>query len=226
MATRARKAAPSTPAKKTTTKKATARAPRKRTAKKTTPALTLVQPAKDTDTATQVDTRDRLTVRRRLFVGPMGPNEQAAIRAALASAALRLPVPVRTWNGSTANLTDGTILIHNPSPDRVFTAHIACRRGSIHGYPITSADDLKTARAVTHACERRHADNTPADDGAELNWHKALGHGIQPTSRLGDGLQTARKTVADTQPLSTDEIAAHIAQQIADQDAAKEHPQP
>lgn len=226
MATRARKAAANTPAKNTTTKKATTRAPRKRTAKKTTPALTLVQPTgKDTGTATQVDTRPRLAVRRRPFVGPMGPNEQAAIRAALDSAALRLPVPVRTWNGSTANLTDGTLLIHNPSPDRVFTAHIACRRGSIHGYPITSADDLKTARAVTRACERRHTDNTPADDGAELNWHKALGHGIQPTSRLGEGLQAVKKTVADTQPLSTDEIAAHIAEQLA-ADQPKEHPQP
>lgn len=224
MATRARKAAASSPAKKTTAKKATARTPRKRTTK-ATPALTLVQPSKDTDTATQVDTRPRLAVRRRAFVGPMGPSEQAAVRAALTSAALLLPVSARAWDGSTANLADGTLLIHNPGPDRLFTAQIACRRGSIHGYPITSADDLKTARAVTRACERRHADSTPADDGAELNWHKALDHGIQHTSRLGEALQAVKKTVADTQPMSTDAIAAHIAAQLAD-DQPKEHPQP
>lgn len=167
--------------------------------------------------------------RRRLFVGPMGAHEQAAIRAALASAHLRLPIPVRTWNGSQAQLADGTLLIHNPGPDRAFTAHIACRTGSIHGYPITSADDLKTARALTKGCERRHTSKTPSGDGTELDWHKAIAHGIQPTTRLAEGLTTARKAVADTQPLSVDEIGQHIADQLAeraDTEDAKEHPQP
>lgn len=230
MTARTRKATKTTPppAKKATAKKATARkrAPRK------TIALTLVNPGDATpepDTATQANVRPNPfgnLKRRRLFVGPMGPNEQAAIRAALASAALRLPVPVRTWNGSQAQLADGTLLIHNPGYDRAFTAHIACRTGAIHGYPITHADDLKTARALTKACERRHTDKTPGDDGIELDWHKAIARGIQHTTRLADGLTTAKKAVADTQPLSTDAIAAHIAEQLAHTEDAKEHPQP
>lgn len=231
----AKKAAtePSAPkqAKKTTAAKRTA-SPRKRAPRKTTTALTLVNPNETTTTAeqepatTQADTRTRLTVRRRLFVGPMGASEQAAVRAALASAALRLPVPVRSWNGSTAQLTDGTLLIHNPGPDRVFTAHVACRRGAIHGWPITTHDDLREARALTHACERRHTANTPGDNGIELDWHKALQHGIQPTTRLAEGLKTAKKSTADTQSMSLNEIGAHIAEQLADKDTAKEHPQP
>jgi hypothetical protein len=53
-----------------------------------------------------------------------------------------------------------------------------------------------------------------------------MGHGVRPTSRLGEGVSKARKTTADTQPLSLDEIGAHIAEQLADIDAPKEHPQP
>lgn len=217
------------PAKKTAAKRpARKRAPRKTT----TPALSLVKPKNttpDTDT-TQVDPRPRLTVRRRLFVGPMGAHEQAAVRAALAAAHLALPVPVRAWNGSTAHLGDGTILIHNPGPDRTFTAHIACRHGAIHGWPITSATDLREARGLTKACERRHSTNTPADDGAELDWDKAVHHGIKPTSRLGEGLKAAKKATADTQPLSQQEIAEGLAQRAAetaaDTEEPKEHPEP
>ncbi|MER6249430.1 hypothetical protein [Streptomyces griseorubiginosus] len=220
----------SAPAKKTTAKRTPAK-PRTPRTRKTTAALSLVKPptkpATD-DQATVVDLRYPLNPRRRLFVGPMGPNEQAAIRAALDSARLRLPIPVRTWNGSQAQLTDGTLLIHNPGPDRTFTAHIACRRGAIHGWPITSERDLRAARAITHACERRHSANTPAPDNNDIehDWHKAISHGIRPTSRLAEGLATARKSTADTQPLSLDEIGAHIAEQLADADVPKEHPQP
>jgi hypothetical protein len=154
-----------TPAKKTAAKKTAARAPRARTPRKTTaaaPALSLVKDSAPNGTAppkpttTLVDLRHPLPVRRRLFVGPMGATEQAAVRAALAAASARLPIPVRTWNGSTAQLADGTLLIHNPGPDRLFTAHIACRHGAIHGTPISSLRDLGEARALTHACERPH----------------------------------------------------------------------
>jgi hypothetical protein len=222
MATRAAKttAKKTTPAKKTTA----ARAPRTRkttTAKTTTPArLSLVKPTDDRGL------RYPLKARRRLFVGPMGPTEQAAIRAALDSARIALPVPVSSWTGSTANLADGLILTHNPGPDRYFTAHIACPHGAIHGWPINSHADLRQARAITRACGSRHTANMPGDDGTELDWDKATTHGIQRTNRLGDGIQTIRKTVTDTQPLSEAEIAAHIAQQLADNDTPKEHPQP
>lgn len=229
----ANKATETAPAKKTTAKRTPPkpRAPRTRTPRKTTaPALSLVkdQPPQDQPepAATIVDFRHPLKVRRRLFVGPMGPGEQAAIRAALDSARLQLPIPVRTWNGSQAQLADGTLLIHNPGPDRVFTAHIACRRGAIHGYPITSHQDLKAARAITHACERRHTANTPGDDGLEYDWHKAAGHGAQPTNRLSDGLKAAKKAAADTQPLSKQDIADGLAARAADTETPKGHPEP
>lgn len=224
----ANKGTPTTPAKKPAAKR-TPPKPRTRAPRKTTaPTLAVVkdQPQQDDPktTPTVIDSRDPLKVRRRLFVGPMGAHEQAAIRAALASASLRLPIPVSTWNGSTAQLADGTLLIHNPGPDRTFTAHIACRRGSIHGYPITSHHDLKTARALTHACERRHTANTPGDNGLEYDWHKAAGHGVQPTNRLSEGLKAAKKAAAVTQPLSKQEIADGLAARAADTETPKEHP--
>jgi hypothetical protein len=226
MATRAAKTTAkktATPAKKTTA----ARAPRTRkttTAKTTTPArLSLVKPTDDRGTV--VDLRYPLKARRRLFVGPMGSTEQAAIRAALDSARIALPVPVSSWTGSTANLADGLILTHNPGPDRYFTAHIACPHGAIHGWPISSHADLRRARAITRACGSRHAANMPGDDGTELDWDKATTYGTRH-NRVTEGVQTARKANADTQPLSESEIAAHIAQQLADTETPKGHPQP
>jgi hypothetical protein len=222
MATRTRKATASSPPAKKTAAKKTARSPRK-TAKAAPPSLALVK-TDPTPDDTVVDTRTPLTARRRLFVGPMGASEQAAVRAALAAAHNRLPIPVRAWNGSTANLTDGTLLIHNPGDDRTFTAHIACRHGAVHGWPITTHQDLREARALTHACERRHATNTTGDNGIEYDWTKAVQHGIQPTTRLGEGLKTAKKATADTQSLNTDDIAAGLAARAIDTEQPKEHP--
>lgn len=256
----AKKAAtePTTPPAKRTVKKTTAKrttgggTARKRTPRKPAadiPALTLVSPnAKAEDTTTQVDPRPRLTVRRRLFVGPMGAHEQAAIRAARDSAALFLPIPVRAWNGSEAQLTDGTLLIHNPGPDpdhpnhtghRVFTAQIACRHGAIHGWPIASADDLKEARAVTRTCGTPHAEPTTDDDGIhEYDWDKAISRGIpvvaQPKPsvvlQLAEGVRRAKASADKTQPLDQAEIAEGLAQraaeQPADNDQTREHPQP
>lgn len=244
MATRTRK----TTAKQTTTaaaKKTTSPA-RKPTAKKTPPAKP------DTDRATVVDTRPELPVRRRVFVGPMGAHEQAAIRAALAAAAIALPVPVRAWNGSQAHLADGVLLIHNAGTDRIFTANIACQHGAIHGYPITTAQDLREARALTHACERRHADPS-IHDGTEYDWDKAIHPRPRPqavfpvpvplpgepttgttvlaipaTRRvLADQLtHKPRTTAAATQPIPQEDIAAVLAGRATDNETAKEHPQP
>jgi hypothetical protein len=240
MATRTRK----TTAKKAATpaKKTTAAPARKATAKKA-PAW----PAKPAETV--VDTREPLPVRRRLFTGPLGANEQAAVRAALAAASARLPVPVRAWNGSTAQLADGVLLIHNPSPDRLFTAHIACRHGAIHNHPISTGPDLREARAVTQACDRQHTEPTE-HDGAELDWDKAIGPRKTPQAAvalvpvragatasqavlalpaaprvLGDQLTRATSATDDTQPLPRDEITAGLAAR-ADNDQPKEHPQP
>lgn len=194
-----------TSAKKTPAKKT---APRKATQRKTVPAAELTTD----DRPTIVDLRHPLPVRRRLFTGPMGVQEQAAIRAALAARAIHLPVPVRTWNGSTAQLADGTLLIHNSGPDRTFTAHIACRHGAIHGHPITSHTDLHEARAVTHACERPHG---PEDADS------AITHGVTPAPTpklpavlaLREGVRRAEATKTDMQ--------ARV-----DADQPKEHPQP
>jgi hypothetical protein len=202
----AKKTAKKTAAKKTTAKRTTA------PAKTATPKTTKPGP-------TLVDLRDPLPVRRRNFVGPCTPTETAAARAALASAALQLPIPVRTWNGSTAQLTDGTLLIHNPGPDRTFTAHIACRHGAIHGYPIRSLRDLGEARAITRACARPHG--CVNADQAITNGVSTIPPKPDPVLALREGIRRA----ADTQPLTADEIAAGLAVR-ADNDQMKEHPEP
>lgn len=240
----AKKTAEAAPAKKTAAKRTTPakpRAARTRTPRKATaPALSLVKETTSADKATVVDLRYPLTPRRRLFVGPMGPHEQAAIRAALDSARLRLPIPVRTWNGSTAQLTDGTLLTHNPGPDRYFTAHVACPHGAIHGHPITSYRDLAVARDQTAQCTTPHAAAGPDPDGIEdeLDWHTAITRGVGPVAQpkppavhfLREGVRRAEATKADTQPLPLDDIAeglaARAAEQTADADQPKEHPEP
>lgn len=205
MATQARNQNPTKPAKQTPAKKTT---PRKTTAKKASapapkPAVKKAPRKAPVNTATV--------------------TEQAATHAALAAAALALPIPVRTWNGSTAHLTDGTLLIHNPSPDRTFTAHIACRHGAIHNWPINSHTDLREARALTHACERRHS--TPTTDGTELDWDKAITRGVgavaqpKPSAvlQLREGIRRAEATKADTQPLDTSEIAGRQPRALGDE---------
>jgi hypothetical protein len=197
--------------------KPAAKAPVKKTLPKTTP----------TNTVTVL--RPQLPVRRRVFVGPMGATELAAVRAALAAASAALPVPVRAWNGPQAQLADGTLLIHNPGPDRIFTAHIACPHGAIHGWPIRTRHDLTEARAVTRICQTRH---TSPDETTELDWDQAITQGITPltqpvvkVSRLTEGLKTAKKAAADTQGLLRDDIDAALANR-ADTETPKEHPQP
>jgi hypothetical protein len=219
------------PAKKTTAKKTTTRAPRKPAAKQTAARLSLVKP--DTDTrATVVDLRHPLPARRR----PAGPYTLAQLteaRAALASAMAQLPVPHILWltqidGRAAARLTDGTHLIHTHHRDPEFTAYLRCPTGGIHTELVTNERDLKAARAITRTCTRRHDNTDPA--AGTYDWHKAATLGVQtivPTrlSPLNAGLQAVKKTTADTQPMSTSEIAAHIAEQFA-ADTPKEHPEP
>lgn len=219
-----------TPAAKTpasTAATAGKKTPAKKTPAKRTPGKrSLSRPAaadkpQATRPATIVNLYKLPTARRRDFVGPLGAHEQAAVRAALAAASARLPISVRAWNGSTAQLADGTLLIHNPGPDRKFTAHIACRHGAIHGWPITTHTDLREARAVTHACERPHA--RPSDDGdVRPDWDGAITYGVRPVPApkpsvvlvLREGVHRAQASAADTQPIDT----------LPEQ--AKEHPEP
>ena len=198
--TPAKKATPKAPARKATT-------PRKTTAKK---ALPKTAPVNKT---TVVDLRRPLPVRRRVFVGPMGAVEQAAIRAALAAAAARLPVPVRSWRGPVAHLHDGTVLTHTPAhatadQTPTFTAAIRCPHGAIHAYTIHTAQELYRARLLTGQCDQSTA---TAPEPPQPN----------PAVRaLGDALTRARSATAETQPIPV------ITPVRVDQEPAKEHPEP
>lgn len=234
--TSAQKPGTSSPAKNTAAKKPAAKRatrPRKAAAKKPAPRLSLVKPD---DRATVVDLRHPLPTRRRNFTGPHTPAQLTEARAALASAMARLPIPSILWltqpdGRAAARLTDGTFLIHTHHRAPEFTAYLHCPTGGLHTELVTNAADLTAARAVTGCCNRRHDDTDPA--AGTYDWHKAITVGVQtivPTrlSPLTAGLQAAKKTTADTQPLSTDEIAAHIAEQLAadGNETTKEHPQP
>lgn len=215
MAARTNSARKTTPAKKTAAKtpakKATSPA-RKPAAKKALPKTAPV------NKGTVVDVRRPLPVRRKVFVGPMGVTEQAAIRAALASAAARLPVPVSAWTGPRAELADGTVLTHTPphattDQQPTFIATIRCPHGAVHAHIIHTAQELHRARILTIQCEQR-TDKAPG------------GPTPNPSVRaLGDGLTRAKTATAETQPLTEAEIAAGLAAR-ADNDQPKEHPQP
>jgi hypothetical protein len=216
MATRTNNARKTTPAKKTAAKtpaKKTASPARKPAAKKALPKATPV------NTDTVVDFRRPLPVRRKVFVGPMGVTEQAAIRAALASAAARLPVPVSAWTGPRAELPDGTVLTHTPphaTTDRqpTFIATIRCPHGAVHAHTIHTAQELHRARILTIQCDQR-TDKVPGDPTPN------------PSVRaLGDGLTRAKTATAETQPLNQTEITAGLEARAADTETAKEHPQP
>lgn len=210
------------PAKKTAAaRKTTTRPPRKTTAKKTT-AVTKPSP-------TLVDLRHPLPVRRRSFVGPMGATEQAAARAALASAMAQLPIPTAAWEGPTARLADGTVLthtdtrlpahnLHSGQPAQ-FTAVIRCPHGAIHTHTIHTALDLHRARLITAQCDQQTT--SPEHDQAITRGVQRNAIPPQPLARL----QIARKATADTQPLTEAEIAAGLAAR-ADTETPKGHPQP
>lgn len=228
MATRTRKAAATPPAKKATAKKTTGRTPRKTTTARKTPALSLVKD--NPGTATVVDLRHPLPVRRRAFVGTHTRPQIVEARAALASAMAQLPVPHLLWltqidGRASATLTDGTQLIHTHERAPHFTALVRCPTGGLHAHTVTNTHDLNTARAITGTCGRRHNDTTPEAGGPD--WHKAATRGVQQLvpahlSRLGDGLTAAKAAVADTQPMHLAAIAAALRAE----DQMKEHPQP
>lgn len=226
-----------TPAKKTAAKRTTPakpRTPRTRTRTQTAPALSLVK-ANTPPTATVVDLRKPLSVRRPHFVGPHTPAQLTEARATLASAAARLPVPHLLWLAridgyAEAHLADGTRLVHVHERQPEFDAYIPCPTGALHQHRITTAAELEAARTATAACTRNHTD-TGDGDGSGYDWHLAATRGVKRLvparlSPLNAGLQTAKAAAADTQPMSLQEIGAHIAQQLAaDTDTIKEHPE-
>ncbi|WP_309031330.1 hypothetical protein [Streptomyces alfalfae] len=181
---------------------------------------------------TVVDLRKPLPTRRPHAHGPYTAAQLTEARAVLASATAQLPVPHLLWltqidGRAAARLADGTLLIHRgPGHRPHFTALVRCPHGALHHHTITTAQQLREARADTALCTRQHGTDSQ---------HQALTGRIQPpadpapsrVSRLGDALTTARLAAADTQPLSHDDIRAGLAARTAaDQETAKEHPQP
>ncbi|WP_330328255.1 hypothetical protein [Streptomyces pseudovenezuelae] len=229
MATRTAK----TTAKKTAAKKTTAaRAPRTRkttTAKKTTPArLSLVKPT-PTDTGLPARPRDFIT--------------DAQIYATHAAKKAGIPVHrIREWTDhhdgtATRVLTDG--YLHYTHETRTLTWRASCRMGALHTYVLDSPSTAAQARVQAATCEELHADLstvpplTPDELEAEgllqtPTWARPdeLAGEITATIPVpAEPLHRATASAADTQPMSTQAIADHIAQQLADQQP-KEHPQP
>lgn len=173
-------------------------------------------PARDT----QVDLRHPLPTRR--IVGPHTTLELTCARAALASAAARLPIPVTRWQPQPdghagAHLTDGTLLIHTADDGRApaFTAYVPCPHGAHHEHPVTDHATLTAARARTTQCTTPHTTGkTPAPAAAPSK--------VLP---LSEGLHRARSATAETTELSLTDIADGL-EACAAQDQPKEHPKP
>lgn len=236
-------AAKKAPARKATGRKTTAasRPARPRARKATAPALSLVKEQHDkateppAPTATVVDLRYALPVRRRRFVGTHTKAQIIEARAALASATAQLPIPHILWlaqidGRAAARLADGTHLIHTHERAPEFTAILRCPTGGLHTELVTNERDLKAARAITATCTRRHDDTDPG--AGTYDWHKATTLGIQKLiparlSVLNVGLQAAKKATAETQPMSEKEIADGLAARAAaaDDETPKEHPE-
>jgi hypothetical protein len=226
MATRTAKttAKKTTPAKKTTA----ARAPRTRkttTAKKTQPRLSLVKPT------------PALTPRPRDFI------TDAQIYATHAAKNAGIPVHrIREWTDhqdgtATRILTDG--FLHYTHNTRTLTWRATCRMGALHTYVLDSPSTAAAARVQAATCEELHADlsTVPPLTADELEaegllqtptWARPdeLAGEITATIPVPEGpVIRATASAADTQPMSTQAIADHIAKQLADQQP-KEHPQP
>ncbi|CQR59220.1 hypothetical protein [Streptomyces leeuwenhoekii] len=121
-----------------------------------------------TPTAATPTHKPPLPTRRRNFVGPYTPAEQATLLAVLASAKAALPVSFRAWNGPRALLNDGTLLTHTPTAaittqNPTFIAHIPCSHGATHAYLIHTAHDLAAARATTRTCTTPHRPQQPTE---------------------------------------------------------------
>ncbi|MFJ3699574.1 hypothetical protein ACIPW9_36535 [Streptomyces sp. NPDC090052] len=137
---------------------------------------------------------------------------ETAIRAYYVAQLRGLPVrQIRDWtptaSGATTSRGQYGTLTHTPSAPHPFQAGIPCATGTTHTYPIRHGADLRAAEQHAAACTSRH--------GAPTVLH------------LADGLHRADTSAADTQKLSTAEIADGLAARAAaDDDQPKEHPQP
>ncbi|WP_030188272.1 hypothetical protein [Streptomyces violaceorubidus] len=215
---------------RTTTKKT----PAKKTAKKTTAPRTRKQ------------TQPRLSL-----VKPTPPRParaldfitDAQIYAVHTARQAGLPIHrIRDWRDhrdgtATRPLADGSTL-HYTLATRTLRWQAICPMGGIHEYVLTSPSTAAAARVHADRCQQEHADLTTVqpltpDELAALGihtgptWARPL-PGEPATESIplpARSVARATASAADTQPMSTREIAAGIAAR-ADNDQPKEHPQP
>ncbi|MGW2740547.1 hypothetical protein ACWC4D_40940 [Streptomyces sp. NPDC001288] len=235
----ARTAKKTTPAQRDAAKKTAKTAPaRKAPAKRTT---TRKPPAKKTAAP--------LPRRERLFMTDI----QAY--ATLASRIAGIPTHrIRDWrdhrNGTaTRPLTDGSHL-HYTLETRTLTWQAICPMGATHIYTLDRPSTAASARLHADRCTETHATLThiprlTPDEWAALGiqtgptWARPDLPGEDPITdtipvplpdrhprALGDTLTHATSATAETQPLSTKDIADVLAARTADTEQPKEHPEP
>lgn len=179
---------------------------------------------------TLVDLRHPLTTRP--ITGPHTHLELTLSRACLASAAIRLPIPVINWHAlpggrAGAYLRDDTLIVHTAHRAPQFLALVPCRRGLRHQHPVTDLRSLAAARNATAACDDAHSND---------DQDQAVVEGVRPAPALkppavhplGEGLHRAAASAEDTQELGLADIAATLPIHTitADDHQPKEHPQP
>lgn len=231
MATRAAKTTAkktATPAKKTAAARTRKTTPGKTAAKKPPTRLALVETPPPTDKPTRI--RDFIT--------------DAQIYATHAAKQAGIPIHrIREWTDhhdgtATRALKDGTL--HYTHETRTLTWQANCRMGAVHTYVIGSPSTAAAARVEAATCAEVHDDLAEAGKPLIPAEREAMGFlqtptwaskdviGEEPTVSIPvdeEPVAQAIASAADTQPMSTDAIAAHIAAQLADQ-TPKEHPQP
>ncbi|MGW2520522.1 hypothetical protein ACWC09_26605 [Streptomyces sp. NPDC001617] len=232
-------------ARKTAAKKTTAaasRPPRKRTPRKQTPGapkLSLVKP------------RRELPTREKPFMtDPQGFATCAALMAGITTE------NIRDWrdhrdNTCTRPLRDGSTL-HYDLNTRTLTWQAVCRMGAVHQYVLASHSMACAARLHAAGCNQLHADlstipKLTADELEALGllqtptWARPdlIGDDFTDTKvvplpdrdprALADTLAHSSNATDETQPMSKDAIAEGLAaraEQPADTDQTREHPQP
>lgn len=228
-------------------KKATAPAPaaKKATGRKTT---TGARPATKRTTTHKANTNPpKLSLvkpRKPLPVRDLPFMTDTQGYATLAACIVGIHTPnIRDWrdhrdNTATRHLRDGSTLHYNLTT-RTLTWQAACRMGATHEYILATPSGACAARLHADACTQLHADLTliprlTADELEALGllqtptWARKDLLGEAPTVSIpvdDEPITQAIASAADTQPMSTQAIADHIAERLA-ADTPKEYPQP
>ncbi len=242
----------SSPRKTTPAKKTTAAAAKKTTAARkpatTRPRKTTTKKAAGTPRLSLVKPPTSLPRRPRDFMTDV--QGFATLAARIAGITTDYITDWRDHSDGTATrpLTDGSTL-HYTLETRTLRWQAICPMGAVHEYELTNPSTAVAARVHTDRCTTPHADLSTIQPLSRRELHD-LGLHTGPTwarpdiagdaitesipvpldtrraRALADELAHSNTGTADTQPLSTDQIREHIARQLADDDIAKEHPQP